>query len=133
MTSNSQCQELVNNNSSTCEISAKFELDQLEIDYLRRKNSCDNTSLVNNAYIKLNTQGQIIEHKCSTALPTLLKLYDKYNDDLNIDRFDCIGPSRSFYSVQNDVVGNTRHLPSRSKRILSMEEELMSERKYCSC
>jgi AAA15 family ATPase/GTPase len=34
--SDSQCHELVNNNSSTCEISAKFELNQLETDYLRR-------------------------------------------------------------------------------------------------
>lgn len=92
---------------------------------MRRKNSCDNTSLVNSAYIKLNKEGRLIEHNFSTALPTLLKLYDKDNYDSHIDRFDCIGPSRSFYSVQSGAVGKTRDLPLQSKRILSIEEKLI--------
>ena len=73
----------------------------------------------------MNKEGRIIEPKCSPLLSTLLKLYYKYNDDFNIDSFYCIDPSRSFYSVQSDAVGKTRHRPSRSKRILSMEEKLI--------
>lgn len=87
--SDPQCHGLVNNNSITCEISAKFELGQLEMDYLRRKNRCDTTSLANNAYIK-----------------------DNYND-INIDRFDCISPSRS--AREESVVKLPYHLGKTRK------------------
>lgn len=120
----SQCHELVYNNSNTCKISAKFELSQSEMVFLRRKYGCDATSLIHNAYIRLNKDGQIIEHKCSDGLRALLKFYNKYNDRSNIARFDRIGPFKTFYPVESDTINKVGDLRSRSKGIFPIEEKL---------
>ena len=118
-----QSHELVHNNSNTCEIFAKFELAQSDKDYLRGKHICNDTSSEHEAFVKLNKEGQVIEERCSEESPYLLGGYEKYSDDCDIDRFDCIGSTRNFRFAQNGVMNNTRDPPLRPKRVLSMQEK----------
>jgi predicted ATP-binding protein involved in virulence len=91
----SHCHDLVNSDSNACEISAKFEMEQLEMDYLQGKRQL--------RYFKLNKEGEILEDRCSTALRTLLN----YGIRSIIERFDYIGSGdeKDFGKIQKDRAG----------------------------